>query len=82
MGSGRSGHGRGAGDRPPGGEAFRSGRAVVGGGSVTVFDKHRTGTIEGGRRCLAAAAMVAAGMSQNERGFWVTRAFHPDTFTA
>ena len=49
---------------------------------MTVFDKHRTGTIEGGRRCLAAAAMVAAGMSQNERGFWVTRAFHPDTFTA
>ena len=50
--------------------------------SVAAFDKHRTGTYETVRRCLAPDEMTAAGMSVNQRGFWVSQAFNPDAFTA
>ena len=41
--------------------------------STRAFEKHRTGSHEGGqRRCLTVEQMEAIGMAKNADGWWVT----------
>lgn len=45
--------------------------------SVTAFDMHRVGYFDNfgtDRRCRTMLEMVAAGMSRNSAGFWITEA--------
>lgn len=43
--------------------------------SPFAFDKHRVGQVDRDRRCLTAGEMIAAGMSRDARGRWVTKTF-------
>jgi len=42
--------------------------------SQTAFDKHRTGSYGGGRRCRTTKEMEDLGMFINVEGFWVSEA--------
>lgn len=42
--------------------------------SVAAFDKHRTGDIPR-RRCMTVVEMEAAGMTTNDAGRWITKAY-------
>lgn len=40
---------------------------------IVAFDTHRTGSFTPlARRCMTVAEMRAAGMTQNEKGWWVS----------
>jgi hypothetical protein len=39
--------------------------------SSGAFEKHRTGKHGVNRRCMSREEMLAAGMSVNDKGFWV-----------
>lgn len=39
--------------------------------SASVFDKHRVGSYERGRRCLSASEMLARSWIRNAAGFWI-----------
>ena len=40
--------------------------------SSAAFDKHRTGPLDGDRRCLTEPEMLSKGMAKSNSGFWVT----------
>lgn len=45
--------------------------------SLSAFDLHRTGKFEHKkRRCLTEQEMLAKGMVQNEKGWWMRSTFH------
>jgi hypothetical protein len=50
---------------PPCGEYFNS---------TSAFDKHRTGRIGIGRRCMTTDEMLRVGMTKNAAGFWIEKA--------
>lgn len=41
--------------------------------STPAGDKHRTGSHVNGRRCRTDEEMLALGMGQNKRGYWVSK---------